>query len=59
MRANEHDEKEEGALPAREETEPVRRRPYAAPRVETYPLFERMALVCDPWMKNTGEDDFS
>lgn len=35
------------------------KRPYRTPRVESYPLFERMALNCDPGMKNSGEDDFS
>ena len=41
--------------------EPARpaRRAYATPRVETYPLFERMALNCTIEIKNTGEDDFS
>ena len=41
------------------ETSRPARRPYATPRVETYPLFERMALNCSIELKNTGEDDFS
>lgn len=35
------------------------KRPYKTPQVESHPLFERMALNCTPWMKGTGEDDFS
>lgn len=37
----------------------VEKRAYKAPHIESYPLFERMALNCDPGMKSTGEDDFS
>lgn len=60
MGTNEHDENEDGQrTAATESTEQAPRRPYATPRVETYPLFERMALVCDPYMKNTGDDSFS
>lgn len=37
----------------------VTRRPYKTPKVESYPLFERMALNCDVWMKNSGMDNHS
>lgn len=60
MGTNEHDQHEDGQRsPANEPSEQAQRRPYTTPRVETYPLFERMALVCDPYMKNTGDDSFS
>lgn len=35
------------------------RRPYEAPRVRSFPLFERMALGCDAGLKGSGFEDFS
>ena len=60
MATSEHDEREAGRQASGTgEPQQPERRAYSTPRVETHPLFERMALVCDPYMKNTGDDDFS
>lgn len=56
MRDDEGERKNDGEQTDRK---PRVRQPYETPRVETHPLFERMALNCDVYWKNTGEDDFS
>ena len=35
------------------------RRPYVRPELRTFPLFERMALTCNPGLKGSGEEDDS
>lgn len=58
MEKKERDEKGTNRRPETERPKAVRRA-YKTPKVETHPLFERMALNCNSDSKNTGMDDFS